>query len=148
MAVAQQLGYIAAGNFLGKALDDGGFSNTRLTDQNRVVFSTATKDLDDSFDFRCSPNDRIELILSGQFGEVTAKCFECRIFALALIFSLQLIFVLILEFFKLVTKVVRIKVGIDFSQDFLTCLVDIDIKAGQYTGSDTLTLTQQSQQNV
>ncbi len=69
--VAQGLRDIAVDDALGQAFDDGGLADPGLADQYRVVLGAAGKDLDDPADFVVTADDRIELALAGDIGEVS-----------------------------------------------------------------------------
>src|SRR5207302_9666639 len=43
-------------NSLGQTFDDGSFANARFTDQHRIIFRAATKNLDHSFDLAIASN--------------------------------------------------------------------------------------------
>src|SRR5262249_43355818 len=67
---------IAADDALGQTLDDSRFSDTRFADEHGVVLGTSGQDLDDAADFVVAADDRIELVLGRQFGQVAAIAFQ------------------------------------------------------------------------
>ncbi len=85
--IAQQFGDVAVDDELGQALDDGGLADAGLAEQHGVVLGAAAEDLNDAFDFVGPADDRIELALAGQFGEVAAEAVEGRGLGLALVAS-------------------------------------------------------------
>ncbi len=82
-AAAQQgFGGVAGDDALGQAFDDGRFAHARFADEGRVVLGAAGQDLDDALDFALAANDRVELVVFGQGGEVGGKLIHQRRFAL------------------------------------------------------------------
>ena len=74
--VLQALGHVAADDALGEALDDGGLADAGLADQDRVVLGAAREHLDDAADLLVAADDRIELALARELGEVAAVLLE------------------------------------------------------------------------
>ena len=74
--VLQGCRYISRDYPLGEALDDGSFSNSRLTDKDRIVLGSSTQDVDDSADFFVAADDRVEFSGSRFGGEVNSVFFE------------------------------------------------------------------------
>ena len=70
--VAQRLGDLALDDALGQALGDGGLADAGLADERRVVLRAAAEDLDDALDLVGPADDRVELVLARQRGEVAA----------------------------------------------------------------------------
>ena len=83
-AVAQQFGHVAVDDQLGQALDDGGLADAGLAEQHGVVLGAAAEDLDDALDFVLPADDRVELALAGQLGQVAAEAVQGRGLGLAL----------------------------------------------------------------
>ena len=71
--VAQELGDIAARNFLRQTFRDRGFADASLTDQDRIIFCAPAKHLNHALDFVVTSNDRIKLAFLGQFGQIAAE---------------------------------------------------------------------------
>ena len=69
-------GHVAADDPLGQPLDDRGLADARLADQHRVVLGSAAEDLDDAADLLVAADDRIELALAGERGQVAAVLLE------------------------------------------------------------------------
>ncbi len=72
----QALRHIAAHNSLCETFYDGGFADSRLADQNRIVFRPARKHLDHATDLVVSPNHRIQLPLRCKLRQVAAVFFQ------------------------------------------------------------------------
>ncbi len=70
--VFEQLRDIAAGDALGKALDDGALAHARVADEHGVVLGAAGEDLDDALDLLFPADHRIQFALLGQAGEILA----------------------------------------------------------------------------
>ena len=79
--VLQILGHISADNSLGESFGDCGLTNTRFTNENRIVLGAATQYLNDATDFFIPANDRVEFAKAGNFGEITAILLQCLVFA-------------------------------------------------------------------
>ena len=63
-------GHVLADDALRQAFDDGGLADAGLADEHGVVLGAARQDLDDAADFLVAADDRIELALRGELGEV------------------------------------------------------------------------------
>ncbi len=74
----QHVGHLVTHDALGEPLDDGGLADARLADQHGVVLGAPRQNLDDALDFRLPADDRIELALAGQLGEVPGELVEDR----------------------------------------------------------------------
>ena len=70
------LWHITVNNFLGKSFDYSGFTNTRLTDENRIVLGTAVKNFDDTNDFLVTTNDRINVSTTSNICDINSKFFK------------------------------------------------------------------------
>lgn len=75
-AVLEAFGNVAADDAVGEAFDDGGFTDTGVTDEDRVIFSFTGKDSDDTADFFVTADDGIEFAFFDLFDEVDAVFFE------------------------------------------------------------------------
>ena len=64
---------------LSQAFHDRGLSHPGLPDENRIVLGAARQDFDDSPDLIIPTDDRVELALAGQLGQIAAIFFECLI---------------------------------------------------------------------
>ena len=74
--VLQPFRHVAADDAAGEAFDDGGLADAGLADEHRVVLRAARQHLDDAADFLVAADDRIELALARQLGEVAAVALE------------------------------------------------------------------------
>jgi hypothetical protein len=72
----QRLGHVAVDDALREALDDGGLADAGLTDQHRVVLGAAAQHLHHALDLALAPDDRVELLLACELGEVAAELVE------------------------------------------------------------------------
>ena len=77
-AVAQQLGHVAVDDHLGQALDDRRLADARLAEEDGVVLGPAREDLDHPLDFILAADDRVELALPGQLGQVAPERVQGR----------------------------------------------------------------------
>ena len=69
-------GTSCADDALRQAFDDGGLADAGLADQHRVVLGAARQHLDHAADLVVAADDRIELALARQLGEVAAVALE------------------------------------------------------------------------
>ena len=76
--VRKQVGNLLLYNLLRKALDNRSLANARFTDKRRVVLLATAKNLDQAFDFRFTPDNRVELACTRHRGEVTTEVVENR----------------------------------------------------------------------
>ena len=68
--ILQAFRHVAADDPQGQALGDGGFADAGLADEDRVVLGFAGKNADDIPDFGIAADDRIQLLLPGQFDQI------------------------------------------------------------------------------
>src|ERR1700674_1869824 len=68
--VFERLGNITLRDPLSKPFGDGRLADARLANQDRVVLRPAGEDLDDAPDLLLATDDRVELALACQGGEV------------------------------------------------------------------------------
>ena len=74
--VLQRLGHVALHDALGEALDDRGLADAGLADEHGVVLRAAGEDLHDAAHLVVAADDRVELALAGELGEVAAVLLE------------------------------------------------------------------------
>ena len=74
--VLEPFGHVAADDAAGQALDDGGLADAGLADEHRVVLRAARQHLDDAADLLVAADDRIELALLRELGQVAAVALE------------------------------------------------------------------------
>ena len=72
----QPLGDVAGDDPLRESLRDRGLPHARLADQHRVVLRPARQHLDDAADLLVATDDRVELSLLGERGQVAAELLE------------------------------------------------------------------------
>ena len=78
LAVVERLGDLVGDDALGQTFDDGGLADARLTDQHRVVLGATGEDLHHPLDLAGTADDRVELALAGDLGEVAPELVEDR----------------------------------------------------------------------
>ena len=74
--VLDPFGDVAADDAQRQSFDDGGFAHARLADEHGVVLGAPGEHLDDAADFLVAADDRVELVLRGQLGEVAAVALQ------------------------------------------------------------------------
>ena len=72
-AIPEQLGNVAIDNHLGEPLDDRRLADPGFTEQHGVVLGAAGKHLDHALDFILAANDRVQLSLPCQVGQVASE---------------------------------------------------------------------------
>ena len=65
-------------NKLGQTFNDRGLTDTGFANQYRIIFRTATENLDHPLDFLGPTNDRVQLSVQGHFGQVTTELIQSR----------------------------------------------------------------------
>ena len=81
----QALGDVAGDDPLREALDDRGLPHSGVADQHRVVLRAAREHLDHAPDLLVAPDDRVELALLGELGQVAAELLERLVRALRIL---------------------------------------------------------------
>ena len=81
----QGLGHITTHDTLRQSLHNGGFSNARLANQDRIILGTAAQDLDDTTNLLVAPNHRVKLALRSQLGEVAPIFLQCLVLSLRIL---------------------------------------------------------------
>ena len=76
LLVAQRVGDVVGDDLLRQAFDDGGLADTRLTDEHRVVLGATAEDLHHPLELARPTDDRIELLLASELGEVAPELIE------------------------------------------------------------------------
>ena len=74
--VVEAFGHIAIHNALGEALDDSRLADARLANQGGVVLGAAREDFNGTADFLIATDDRVQLALAGEGGQIAAVFFE------------------------------------------------------------------------
>jgi hypothetical protein len=72
----EQLGHVGVRDPLGQALDHGGLADAGLADEHRVVLRAAREDLHDPLDLGLPADDRVELAVRGELGQVAPELVE------------------------------------------------------------------------
>ena len=68
----ETLGHVSGLDAAGQALDDGGLAHAGVAQQHGVVLRAAAEHLHDAADLTVAPDDRVQLAVLGQPGEVLA----------------------------------------------------------------------------
>src|ERR1017187_439271 len=137
--VAQNLGDVALGNFLGQALHDGGLANTRFAEQDGVVFRATAEDLDDTLDLILAAHDRIEFVFAGQLGQVASEHAQRG----------RLHFLLAAAGFAFFDATfARGEVGIEFLENLIAASLDINVERLQDARRRAFAFAEQAEQNV
>ncbi len=76
LLVLEPLGHVLADDALGQAFDDRGLADARLADEHRVVLGAPRQHLDDAADLLVAADDRVELALAREIGEIAAVAGE------------------------------------------------------------------------
>ena len=74
--IGEERWHFAVGDALGETFDDGGLADAGFADEHRVVLGAAAKDLDDALELGVAADERIELVVHGDLGEVARKLGE------------------------------------------------------------------------
>ena len=74
--VLEAFRHVAADDAAGQSFDDGGLADAGLADEDRVVLRAARQHLNDAADLLVAADDRIELALARELGEVAAVALE------------------------------------------------------------------------
>ena len=116
-----------------------------FAEEDGIVLRAAAENLDDAFDFVFASDDGIHFAFAGDLGQVAAKRFKRGSFNFA--FFLNRSFLSRTRFggglFFL-----RGKIGIEFLQDFLAGLFDVDVEIFQDACGDAVTFAEQAEQDV
>ena len=78
----EALGDVTLDDPLREALDNRGLADPRLADEHRIVLGPAAEDLDDPADLLVPADDRVELSLVRELGEVPAVALESEVLVL------------------------------------------------------------------
>ena len=74
--VLQAFRHVAADDAAGQPFDDGRLADAGLADEDRVVLRAARQHLDDAADLLVAADDRIELALARELGQIAAVALE------------------------------------------------------------------------
>ena len=134
---------VALGDFLGESFDNGGLADAGFTEQHRIVFGAAAEDLDDALDFALAPDHRIHVALAGDLREIAAEGLERGSLDFPLLLGGRLF-----GSFRNCALFLRVEVGIQFLQNFLPGLLDVDIEVFEDAGGNSVPFAEQAEQNV
>ena len=81
----QAFGDVAGDDPLGEALDDRRLPHSGVADQHRIVLRAPREHLDHAADLLVAPDDRVELALLGELGQVAAELLERLVGALGIL---------------------------------------------------------------
>src|SRR5919204_4790985 len=95
--VLETLGYVAAHDALREALDDRRLADARLADEDRVVLRAPRQHLDDAADLLVAPDDRVDLVLAREVGQVAPVLVERLVLALGVLVAHALVAADVLE---------------------------------------------------
>src|SRR5205823_756530 len=76
LLAVQRLRHIVGDDALGESLDNGGLADAGLADQDGVVLGAARENLHHPLDLALAPDDRVELLLPCELGEVATELVE------------------------------------------------------------------------
>ena len=76
LLVLEGVGDVVDRDLLGEALDDRGLADAGLADEHRVVLRAPAQHLHHALELAPAPDDRVELLLAGELGEVAAELVE------------------------------------------------------------------------
>ena len=141
--VTQQLGHVAFGNLLRQAFHDRGLAHARFPEQDRIIFGAAAEDLNHPLDFILAADDRVHFTLARDLRQVASERLERGRFDFALFLGGRLF-----RAFAQRRVFGGLEVRVEFPQDFLARLLDINIEILEHARRDAVPLAQQTQQNV
>ena len=81
--VGQNLGHFAVDDTLREAFDNRSLANARLAQQNRVVLGSSAKNLRSAFNLTFATDNRVQLSLTSQFGQIPTEAVQSGCLALA-----------------------------------------------------------------
>ena len=134
LLVLEQLRHVAVGDALSEALDDGGLADAGLADQHGVVLRAPRQDLHHALDLGLAADDRVELALGGELGQVAAELVEQLRGLLALAGGLALL-------------AAAAGTG-QHADDLVADLLRVGVEVEQDAGRDALVLAHEAEQDV
>ena len=134
LLVLQQLRDLVGRDALGQALDHRGLAHAGLADQHRVVLGAAREDLHDPLDLLLATDDRVELALRGELGQVAPELVE-QLARLLLLLGAGL------------PLLAAARAG-EHPDDLVADLLGVRVEVGQDAGGDALVLAHQAEQDV
>ena len=85
LLVLEPFGHVLPDDALRQPLDDGGLADAGLADEDGVVLGAPRQHLDHAADLLVAADDRIELVLAGEIGQIAAVALERLIGALGVL---------------------------------------------------------------
>ena len=76
LLVAQRVGDVVADDLLSETFDDRGLADAGLADEHRIVLGAAAEDLHHALELAATADDRVELLLASELGEVATELVE------------------------------------------------------------------------
>ena len=137
-------GTLPRGDFLGEALDDGRLAHAGFAQQHRVVLGAAAQDLDDALDFVLAADDRVHLAFARDFRQVASEGLERG----RLDFALFLRGGLFRRLARSRASSWAAKLRVEFLQNLLAGLLDINIQVLEHAGGHAVAFAQQAEQDV
>src|SRR5258708_15593803 len=153
LLVREDLGHVALGDLLRKALDDGGLAHAGLADEHGIVLGAAAENLDDAADLVLAADDRVHLALAGQLGEVAAERLQRRRLDLFLVLGIaaargDLLAAARDAARRRVVALAGGKLGIELAQNLVTRPLDVHLERLEHAGGHALALAEQAEQDV
>ena len=139
-------GTLPRGDFLGEAFDDGGLADAGFAEEHGIVLGAAAENLDDALDFAFAADDRIHFAFAGDFGQVASKGLERG--RLDFAFFLRALFPAPCSGAPPAGFFGGGEIGVEFLQDFLAGLLDVDIEVLEHAGGHAVAFAQQAEQDV
>jgi hypothetical protein len=143
LLVAKELGNAARGNFLGEALDDGGFADTGFADEDGVVLGAAAENLDHALDLLVAADHGVELVFLGELGKVAAEGAQSGSLGVFLAAGGGCAF---FEFALL--EIFGREVGVELAKDLVAGALDVDLEALEDAGGHALAFAEKAEKNV
>mmetsp|Transcript_6292 Transcript_6292/g.7224 ORF Transcript_6292/g.7224 Transcript_6292/m.7224 type:complete len:351 (+) Transcript_6292:1928-2980(+) len=128
---------VSGGDHLGKALCNSGLTNTRLTDQARVVLGTTAQNLCDTLDLLGTTHNRVQLGLLCKLCDISSVLFQSG----RLVCSSRLVS-------GAGSSADRLTSFADHTDNLCTNLGIFRTKIFEHTGGNTLALTQQTKEKM
>ncbi len=139
-AITQQFGHIAFDDFLREPFHNGGLAHTGFAEQHGIVLRATTENLDDPLDFVFAADHRIHLALAGNLREVAAEGAERGGFGALLAAFGRSGFAGLFHFI-----LAHGEVGIEFLENFLACLLDVDVQIFQHARRHAFAFAQKAE---
>ena len=143
----QRLGDVVGDDLLGQALDDGGLADAGLADEHRVVLGAAAEDLHDPLELAGPADDRVELLLAGELGEVATELVEHERAALARLASAVPVAPPVPAPADLLAAL-RALVARQQLDDLLAHAAEVGAELDEHLGGDALALADEAEEDV